>query len=174
MAWNSSAYGPDVEALLALPAPDGLEHGPAVIAAEPLIAALTLPPTCLAGLWLRFDFAERGHALAQTLPGPDGDYWHAIHHRREPDPGNAKYWCRRVGSHPVHAPLLVAARALGNGSAAARQVAGWTAWDAFGFVDLCAAHAGDGSADEAFCKAVQEQEWRLLFDRCFRAVTTTD
>ena len=166
MEWDSAAYGPDVAALLETPAPDGLTHGQPVAAVQSALAALTLPPTCQAGLWLRFDFGERGHTIVQALSGQDANYWHAIHHRREPDPDNAKYWFRRVGAHPIHRDLLRAARRLGHGSAG---FADGSAWDAGDFVDLCARHAGDASPAEDFCKAVQQREWQLLFDHCFRA-----
>ena len=185
--FDPDAYGPRIAAILAIPAPDGLSHGPAAAAAQVALDGLTtetlfevpakdsgMANACLAGLWLRFDFGARGHAVAQALKGPTGDYWHAIHHRREPDYPNAKYWFRRVGAHPIHGDLLAAAKAAGNGSGAARTVAGWPAWDAFGFVDLCARHAGSGSADEAFCKAVQAREWELLFDYGYAVASGRD
>lgn len=169
LAVDPRRYGSNVAMLLQQPAPDGLNHAAPVAALEKTLAALTLPPVCHAALWLRFDFGERGHGIVQGLSGPDASYWHAIHHRREPDPDNAKYWFRRAGSHPIFPELLLSSAALGNGSAAARKVAAWKAWDAFGFVDFCTAHAADGSPDEAFCKAVQQREWALLFDHCFHA-----
>ncbi len=168
-AFDSARYGPEVAALLEGPAPDGLCHGAPVAALEAALAALQLPPLCQAALWLRFDFGERGHGIVQGLAGADASYWHAIHHRREPDADNAKYWFRRVGAHPIHDDLLHSAAALRGDGPAVRRVAAWTVWDASGFVDLCAAYAGKGSADEACCKAMQQREWSLLFDRCFHA-----
>src|SRR5262245_2525262 len=43
-----------------------------------------------AGLWLLFDYMEESHELSQKIATPSGSYWHAILHRREPDPSNAK------------------------------------------------------------------------------------
>jgi hypothetical protein len=58
-----------------------------------------------AGLLQLGDHLTESHEHSQQIEGRGlrqaGDYWHAIHHRREPDDGNAKYWFRRVGSHPV-------------------------------------------------------------------------
>lgn len=58
-----------------------------------------------AGLLLYWDFAEESHQISQTMEGRGNprtaDYWHGIMHRREPDAGNAGYWFRRVGDHPV-------------------------------------------------------------------------
>jgi hypothetical protein len=62
-----------------------------------------------AGLLLWNDQFDAAHAAAQSIEGEGtprhGDYWHAILHRREPDYGNARYWLRRVGPHPLHATL---------------------------------------------------------------------
>jgi hypothetical protein len=57
------------------------------------------------GLLLIQDHLESSHQISQTLEGKGtprtADYWHAIMHRREPDPENASYWFRRVGPHPA-------------------------------------------------------------------------
>jgi hypothetical protein len=175
--FDPADYGPELATLLAMPAPDGLVHGPAITTAQTSLenldpgavssgpsGDLNMARACLAAFWLRFDFGERGHTIAQSLGGKTGDYWHAIHHRREPDYANAKYWFRRVGSHDIHGDLLTAAHAAGNDSHAAATIAGWDEWDAFGFTDLCAHHAGNNSPDEAFCQIVQTREWELLFN----------
>jgi hypothetical protein len=61
--------------------------------------------TLTAGLLLLHDHLEESHQLAQRLEGQGqprtADYWHAIMHRREPDPDNSRYWFRRVGRHPA-------------------------------------------------------------------------
>src|SRR5262245_30984412 len=51
---------------------------------------------CQAGLWLAFDFLFESHAISQELHTPEGSFWHAIMHSREPDASNSKYWWRRV------------------------------------------------------------------------------
>src|SRR5437870_5363954 len=60
---------------------------------------------CRAGLYLAFNFLDESHAISQDVHTAEGSYWHAILHRREPDPSNAAYWFRRVGDHPVFALL---------------------------------------------------------------------
>ncbi len=100
-------------------------------------------------------------------------------HRREGDTSNAKYWFGNVGHHPVYEPLAEAARGLVTDEGAGGEGAGGevayladqTAWDAFAFVDLCAA-AEQGRADyEPLCRLVQQREWELLFDSCYRHAT---
>ena len=112
---------------------------------------------CIAGLWLFHDFLAESHALSQEISGGLGSYWHALMHRREPDADNAKYWFRRVGSHPVLIQLQVQAPKLG-----------YVYTDPYDFVDFVERVRGTGSADEAMAKRVQMLEWRLLFDWCFR------
>ncbi|MEY3173546.1 MAG: hypothetical protein RLZZ436_1460 [Planctomycetota bacterium] len=60
-----------------------------------------------AGLLLLHDFDDHSHTIVQALEGlgrlRTADCWHAIMHRREPDPGNAAWWFRRVSSHPAAA-----------------------------------------------------------------------
>ena len=112
---------------------------------------------CLAGLWLRFNCLDESHGVSQELDTPEGSFWHAILHRREPDPGNSKYWWRRVGSHPVLRQLAEQTPALGYDYA-----------DPFAFVDYCERVRGTGGHEERVAERVQELEWRLLFEWCYR------
>lgn len=126
---------------------------------------------CLAALWLYHDFFDESHAISQEIDTPEGSYWHGILHRREPDHSNAKYWFRRVGSHPVHEPLARAAAMLASQrelDGPARFLADAAHWEAFAFVDLCQAVARGQSQCEDLARAVQMQEWELLFDYCRR------
>jgi len=129
-----------------------------------------LAQAALAGLWLRFDFLDESHQISQSLETAEGSYWHGILHRREPDYGNAKYWFRRVPTHPIHAALSAAAHRLAGdaNSPAAEFLRQATSWDAFAFVDLVAQAASGPPALAALCRRVQQVEWELLFDFCYR------
>jgi hypothetical protein len=177
-AFDPSVYGPAVADLLAEDRLAPLGPGAPNRAARPKLAALTvevmlagrplvdpdMARACLAGLWLYHDFLDESHTVSQDIATTTGSYWHGLMHRREPDPSNAAYWFRRVGDHPVFAPLAEEARALGLRPASGR-------WDPFAFVDLCEKHRDTGAAEEMALRRVQRREWELLFDWCFRRAT---
>ena len=154
-------YPPPVAELLATEHPTALGPGAPAAALRAKLTAATaaLPPACAAGLWLRFDFLDESHAISQEdEAAADQNFWHAILHRREPDPANSKYWFRRVGPHPVLKQLADQAPSLG-----------YAYTTPFEFVDFCERVRGSGSADEEVAQRVQELEWRLLFDYCYDA-----
>jgi hypothetical protein len=164
--FDPSAYPTELAALWAIDRLPELGPGVPNQAARPALSALSLSSfpgvrdrqeaqACICGLWLYHDFLNESHAISQDLPGWVGAYWHGIMHRREPDPGNAQYWFRRVSANPVYETLV---REYG-------------AWDAFAFVDRCEAERGRGTAGEEECRRMQLREMQVLFDWCFRLAT---
>lgn len=115
-------------------------------ALDAIIADLEAPPALRSALHLWNDSLERCHALAQELHDPTGSYLHGLMHRREPDYANAKYWFRRVGTHPVYASLAAD-------------------WDPFAMVDRCEKAAGDPALESAL-REIQAREIALLADYC--------
>jgi hypothetical protein len=126
---------------------------------------------CLAGLWLYHNFLDESHQICQAIETTTGSYWHGILHRREPDFENAKYWFRRVGKHAVFEPLHAAAREIASGDklhASAKFLTTQSAWDPFAFVDLCEVCQDGSSPCAQQCRQIQQREWELLFDYCYR------
>jgi hypothetical protein len=148
---------------------------------------------CLAAMWLRFDFLDKSHQISQSLDTPEGSFWHGVMHRREPDFANAKYWFRRVGQHELYSPLAGEARRLVSeemaaasrrdpsqgkaGSMVKNGVLGKEVrflneqeiWDPLRFVDLCELALDASPPLHTFCKRLQQLEWEMMFDYCYRA-----
>jgi hypothetical protein len=122
----------------------------------PGVTDRNMAAACRSGLWLAFNFLDESHAISQGIDTPEGSFWHAIMHRREPDPSNSKYWWRKVASHPVLAQLREKAPALG-----------YQFTDPYVFVDFVERVRDADTPDEELAKRVQKLEWELLFDWCF-------
>lgn len=135
-----------------------------------------------AGLWQTNDWLDESHQCSQSIEGDgegNGDYWHAIMHRREPDPSNSKYWFRRVGHHACFESLAeVAATALDESGCP--EAASWKNrlgapcnWDPSAFVDLCQATSRGGDADLAqAARKIQWAEMLLLLVHTAEAATS--
>jgi hypothetical protein len=139
-------------------------------AGEPMLLALA------AGLLLIHDFWDKSHAAAQRADDMGerafSAYWHGIAHRREPDAGNAAYWFRRVGRHPVFTPLAEEARPVlkehGDAGLSDRLIA-HGAWNPFAMIDLCT-EARSGTAAETVARRLQRIEMWLLLEATFAAL----
>jgi hypothetical protein len=178
-AFDPSCYGPAVYELLAQPRAMPLGPGQpdaavpsrlSALTAESLLAPravedATMAAACMAGLWLYFDHLEDSHRISQAISTPTGGYWHGIMHRREPDYSNAKYWFRRIGNHPILGEL--AAEVSEMEGAGELPTMGVT-WDPILFVDLCQAATTTRPALAPLCLRIQQREWELLFDYCYR------
>jgi hypothetical protein len=166
-------YGAEVAAILALDG-DGARLMPLAMercsseaalarlrsaSAARLFPGARAPEAAMSGLYVYFSCFEEAHTIAQDIATPEGSYWHAIVHRQEPDAGNAAYWFRQVGTHPIFPAL---ARAGGQAGP----------WDPFAFIDLCErARQAPGSELESRARTIQRAEWQLLFDYCARPGT---
>jgi hypothetical protein len=179
-----SSYSSRIAELLAEERLNPLDAGTPNEAARPALAALTvraafaplavrdedMARACLAGLWLYHDFLDESHRTSQEIETTTGSYWHGLMHRREGDFGNSKYWFRRVGTHPIFEPLRQAAAELAGTERepAARFLATQALWDPFAFIDLCEAAVSGRDGCAELCRRIQQAEWRLLFDYCYR------
>lgn len=123
------------------------------------------PGAPMAGLWLYFSCFEEAHRLIDDPRTPDGVYWHAILHRQEPDDGNAAYWFRHLGRHPIFHALAEEARAILASLPRAEFRVG--KWDPFAFIAYCErARMQPGTVQQKAAMQIQRAEWQLLFDHC--------
>jgi hypothetical protein len=181
MVFDPSRYGPDVARVLAL-AGDGqrllkLTCGDCVnegaraelahLEAEALFPDHKEPGAPMAGLWLYFSCFEEAHRLIDHPRTDDGVYWHAILHRQEPDEGNAAYWFRRLGKHPIFPDLSAEARRIVASHPQVEFRVGH--WDPYSFIAFCErARRQPGTVQELTAMEIQRAEWQLLFDHCAR------
>lgn len=115
-------------------------------------------------LW--HDHWEAAHERVQESQTPDGWLVHALVHRREPDPWNAKYWWRRTGSHRALRTLSQRTRPWFRQSG----LESWSerliregVWNPFEFVDLIGAvlAAGDPALIR-HARALQQIEFETV------------
>jgi len=129
------------------------------------------------GLLQVFDEWNSSHEAAQEADDLGersySAYWHAIAHRREPDAGNASYWFRRVGRHPVQGLLARASVPLlerhGDSTVSGKMPKG--EWNPFAMIELC----GDGRPPAnvvALARTLQRLEMKLLLEATAEACTS--
>jgi len=123
-----------------------------------------------AGLLQIHDFWEASHEAAQVADDLGersfSAYWHGIAHRREPDAGNAAYWFRQVGRHPLFPALHDAAGALLEAQGddrLAERLLGQGGWNPSAMIDLCT-EARPDTPNEALARRLQRLEMQLLLD----------
>jgi hypothetical protein len=175
--FDPTRYGPDVARILALDG-DGRRGMPLTSGEcssaearqllrefdpDELFPEVNAPEAPMAGLWLYFSCLEEAHKLVQDSDAKESELWHAILHRQEPDSGNAAYWFRKAGSHPVFSELAQAATRIVDGIPEAEFRIG--KWDPFAFISFCErARTQPGTAHERAALQIQLAEWQLLFD----------
>jgi hypothetical protein len=181
MEFDPTKYGPDVSRVLALNGngerlfplncgPCTSQEARALLKTfEPahLFPGVEEPEAPMAGLWLYFSCFEEAHQLADYCETAEGELWHAILHRQEPDSGNAAYWFRKAGSHPIFPTLAAEASKITRRVREAEFRAG--RWDPFAFIAFCdRARLQPGSTQEQAAMEIQRVEWQILFDYCAR------
>jgi hypothetical protein len=125
----------------------------------------------IAALWLWHDFLDESHRISQGITSETGSFWHAIMHRREGDFSNSKYWYRRCRNHATYAAIAAGAQGIINPYPADKSLYRLTSagWDPDALVDLVeAVHDQPDDPRSRVAVALQQLEWRTLFDYCTR------
>ena len=158
------------------PPPDAAEllHAmtPADVIDNPLASADDAA-CVLAALWLWHDALDLAHPIAQVIDTPAGSLLHAIIHRREGDFTNAKYWYARSRQHPSLPAIGIQANDVLRNAPADKSLLRLNlnnTWNGPAFVDLVEqVHTTPADPRHAMAIALQQLEWRVLFDHCLRA-----
>jgi hypothetical protein len=158
------------------------EHGPAAVAdrlhamspADVIAGKISDADDAacvLAALWLWHDYLDESHTICQAIDTPSGSYLHAMMHRREGDFGNAKYWVARAGRHPAFDALANQAADLVAAAPANKALLRMVnnGWNGAAFVDFVQ-QVHESPSDPLFelAVALQQMEWRVIFDHCLR------
>lgn len=116
---------------------------------------------------------DAAHDIVGSLDSPEATYAHAMIHRQEgastgeaglPGYSNSRYWFSCLGEHPLFDQIAKFAAAHPG---APRAMKSGAEWDPAAFVQHCEKNERLGSSDGlAFCTAVLQKEWELLFDWC--------
>ena len=134
------------------------------------IVSLGNADCCLAGIWLWNGFLDQSHELSQNVDTPEGNWWHGIMHRREPDAGNAAYWFRRVGDHQLFSALGEKVREHAKQTelpVEAQWLSQCTDWQPQQFIEACESARHD--PNKIVCRVLREVaaiEWYTLFNYC--------
>ena len=125
----------------------------------------------LAGLWLWHDYLDESHTVSQSIETANGSFWHAIVHRREGDFSNAKYWYAKCRGHAILPTLAAQANDIVAQAPADKSLLKLTMgpWNGAAFVDLVQqVHESPSDPRYPIAVALQQLEWRALFDHCTR------
>ena len=124
------------------------------------------------------DFWDESHTAAQEADDLGearfSAYWHGIAHRREPDPGNAAYWFRRVGRHPIFPTLAELARPILDDHGDSRlssRLLGPGGWNSQAMIDLCTGARPD-TREETLALRLQRLEMQVLMEATVAAIVT--
>ncbi|HUO57838.1 MAG TPA: hypothetical protein VMV05_06640 [bacterium] len=153
---------------------DRLEKGKPLTAGQLAVAKSGLNLLAQGALYLYFDCFEEAHNIANDHEGSlEGNWIHAILHRREPDAWNSKYWYARVRL-PKKASQALAQEALQRlGKAPPKELEDFQKkltksgeWEPEAFVDICDKVRKEAPNSEPYklLAAIQEAEWKGLLE----------
>ena len=151
---------------------DRLEKGKPVSKAKETVEKSGLKPLAQAALYLYFDCFEEAHNIANDHEGStEGNWIHAIVHRREPDAGNSRYWYARVnvpakisGEIAREALAILKEQPVKELEPLVQKLEKSKRWEPEAFVGLCDQFRKKDPSVPGYgvLAKIQESEWRGL------------
>lgn len=149
---------------------DGLRPGTGLLPSEAVSGEAA--QVLIALIFIARGALDAAHDIVGSLDSAEATYAHAMIHRREgastgeaglPGYSNSRYWFSCLGDHPLFAQVAQFAAAQPGAPRTMKSAE----WQPAAFVQHCANSEKSGSSEAlAFCAAVQQNEWELLFDWC--------
>ncbi|GEM_PF-342169 len=153
-------YSPEITKILLTTSHDELFH-------PEKVKHKSFADATVSGLLLWNDCEQEAHTLAQNINSPEGSYFHAIIHRREPDIWNSDYWFDRTGAHPVF-PLVYDYVSKNFPEKIVKKILVKNRWDPKVFNKAVEEAQNDGNAADSDLKTIQHAELLFLIAHSYR------
>ena len=112
-------------------------------------------------LLLWHDHLEASHEISQCLNSKDGNFLHALMHRREPDFLNTKYWLNQTGQYKAYSEIAKRSKILLKEDSLPKLFTG--EWNPYAMVDSVE-HAKPNTQTYKTLQKIQQIEMEIFIE----------